>query len=98
MTNDEISLNDRMTQESWQLAFRVSSFLRHSSFELRHYLAVQACCSSPRHHFKQETFEIFRFRYCRKHGMIRRLLEPANFSCRSARIHQRGGNCFGEER
>src|SRR4029453_5048683 len=48
----------------------------------------------PRHHFHKETFEIFRFGNCRQHGMIRRLLEPAQSSRGTPDIDKRIGDCL----
>ena len=50
----------------------------------------------PRHHFEQDSFEVFGFGNGREDGMIERLLEALEFSRRTARIDQRIGDRLGK--
>jgi hypothetical protein len=66
-------------------AFITSSLQRRSSYCLNAIAFVRSFASlrmtferlPPGHHFQKQTFEIFRFRNCRQHGMIGCLLESA---------------------
>jgi len=55
---------------------------------------MDAFVLTPRNHLEKKTSEIFGFRNCRQHWMIRRLLEPGQASRGATRVHKRVRYCL----